>query len=124
MLQNHGGSSGKLRVFILAPTGLASININGTTISSAFGIPCCAELYPLDSNTLASLRNEFSEVQLIIVDNISKVSEKVFYQIHQRLIEIYQSGFISWLFAAKDLHLRANLSEFSRGFDEDCLLTP
>lgn len=88
MLQNDGGSLGKLRVFIFA-----SININGTTISPAFGIPYCAELYPLDSNTLASLRNRFSEVQLIIVDNISKVSEKVFYQIHQRLIEIYQSGY-------------------------------
>ena len=37
LLQYHGGSPEKPRVLILAPTGVASININGTAIHSAFG---------------------------------------------------------------------------------------
>ena len=51
------------------------------------------------------------------MDNISKVSEKVFYQIHQRLIEIYQSGFISWLFAAKD----CTWEQIYQSFHEDLM---
>ena len=78
LLQRHGGSMEKSRVLILAPTGVASININGKTIHSALGLPCPGKLCQLDSNTLASLRNKFSEVQLIIVDEISMVSVKVF----------------------------------------------
>ena len=73
----------------MTPTDVASVNISGTTIHSAFGLPCRRKLYPLDSNTLAPLRNKFSKVQLIISDEISMVSKKVFYQIHQRLIEIF-----------------------------------
>ena len=78
MLQYHGTSTDNPRVLIVAPTGVASININGITIH-----------YALNSNTLASLRNKFSEVQLIIVGAISMLSKKVFYQIHQRLIKIF-----------------------------------
>ena len=83
LLQYHGGSLEKSQFLILAPTGVASININGTITHSAFGLPCHAKLYPLHSNTFASLRNKFSEVQLLIVDEISMVSKMVFYQIYQ-----------------------------------------
>ena len=44
LLQHHGGSLGKSRVLILAPTGVASININGKTIHSAFGLRCPGKL--------------------------------------------------------------------------------
>ena len=36
----HGVSPEKPRVMLLAPTGVASFNINGTTLHSAFGLPC------------------------------------------------------------------------------------
>ena len=36
---------------------MASFNINGTTIHSAFGLTFSGKLYSLDSNTIASLRN-------------------------------------------------------------------
>ena len=90
LLQYHGTSPVKPRVLILAPTGVASINVNGTTIHSALNLPCRGKLYPLDANTLATLRNRFSEVKLIIIDEISMVSKKVLYQIHQCLIEIFR----------------------------------
>ena len=36
----HDVSLEKPRVMLLAPNGVASININGTTLHSAFGLPC------------------------------------------------------------------------------------
>ena len=66
LLQYPGGYPEKPRVLILASTGVASINVNGTTVQSVLDFPCCGRLFPLDSNTLAAFRNKYSEVQLII----------------------------------------------------------
>ena len=90
LLQYHDTSSEKPRVLILAPTGVASINVNGTTIHSALNLPCRGKLYPLDANTLETLRNRFPEMKLITIDEISMVSKKVLYQINQCLIEIFK----------------------------------
>ena len=83
-------SRSKPRVFLLAPTGVSSININGITIYSSFGLPCQGPLYPLSNNVLDSLRNKSAEVELIVIDEISMVSQKVFFQVHQRMIEIFR----------------------------------
>ena len=74
---------------ILAATGVASINVNGTTVHSAFDLPCRGKLFPLDSNSLAALRNKYAEVELIILNEISMVSKKAFHQMHCLLIEIF-----------------------------------
>ena len=57
LLQFHNGSLEKSVVLILAPTGIAGINDNGTTVHSALGLPCRGKPFPLDSNTLAALKN-------------------------------------------------------------------
>ena len=101
VLQYHGGSPDKKRVLILTPTGVASINVNGITRHSGLSIPCRRKFYPLDCNSITSLRNKYSEVQLIIIDEISIVSKKLFYQIHQRLVEIFNVPNI--LFAGKSV---------------------
>ena len=101
VLQYHGGSPDKPRVLVLAPTGVASINVNGITIHSALSIPCRGKFYFLDCNSITFLRNKFSEVQLIIIDEISMVSKKLFYQIHQRLVKIFNVSTI--LFAGKSV---------------------
>ena len=59
VLQYHGGSPDKQRVLNLAPTGVTSINVNGITIHSAFSITCRGKFYPLDYNSITSLRNKF-----------------------------------------------------------------
>ena len=100
VLLYHGTNPEKPRVLLLAPTGVASININGTTLHSAFGLPCEGSFYPLNNKTLDSLRTKLSEVQLIIIDEISMVSKKVFYQVHQRMIEIFK---VQQPFAGKSL---------------------
>ena len=76
-------------MFILEPTGVESINVNDTTVHSPLDLPCREKFFPFDSNSLAALRNKYAEVDLIILNEISMVYKKVFYQIHRRLIEIF-----------------------------------
>ena len=79
LLLRHGGSPEKARILLLAPTGVAAININGTTIHSGLCIPCRGTCYPLNDKNRVSLRNKLSEVQMIIIDEISMVSSKLFF---------------------------------------------
>ena len=83
------GDADKPRILILAPTGVAAINFNGTTIHSGLGINVGSKLYPLNDQQRAALRNKLSEVRLIIIDEISMVSSVLFYQVNQRLNEIF-----------------------------------
>ena len=78
----RSGDSGKPRALLLAPTGVPAININGNTIHSGLYIPCRGNLLPLNNVNKAELRNKYSEVELVIIDEISMVSGKSFYQIH------------------------------------------
>ena len=73
-------------MLILALTGNASINVNGTTVHSVLGLPCRGKLFFSASNTLTALRKKYAEVELIILDEISMVSKKLLYQMHRRLI--------------------------------------
>ena len=45
LLQYHGGSPGNSQMLILAPTGVASINVNGATVHSALVLPCRGKLF-------------------------------------------------------------------------------
>ena len=47
------------------------------------------QLYPLNDQQRAALKNKLSEVRLIIKDKISMVSSVLFYQVNQRLNDIF-----------------------------------
>ena len=79
----------KSQELLLAPTGVAAVNIDGTTIHSGLGINCKGQFYPLNGKQKASLQNQLSEVMLLIIDEISVVSQTLFYQINLWLIEIF-----------------------------------
>ncbi|XP_057316777.1 uncharacterized protein LOC130657796 [Hydractinia symbiolongicarpus] len=82
----------KPKVFLVAPTGVAAININGTTIHTAFGIPVGhfgKNLPRLNDKRRTTLRNKLSELKASIVDEISMVSNLQLFYIHLRLIEIF-----------------------------------
>ena len=85
----NGGSPDKIRVLLLAPTRVAAANIDGTTIHSGLDINCKEKFYPLNDNQRVNLPNKLSEVKLLITDEISMVSQTLFYQINLRLIEIF-----------------------------------
>ena len=61
------GDADKPRILLLAPTGVAAININGATIHSGLGINVQNKLYPLNDQQRAALSNKLSEVRLIII---------------------------------------------------------
>lgn len=116
-LQFHGSSTDKPRVSVLAPTGVGSIS--GMIIYSTLGIPFPARLCLLHSNTLASLRNEPSDVQLITVDEISMVSKKCLYQIHQLLIKFFNVPNI--LFAGKSILVVGDLYQSTTWSCDACI---
>ena len=89
LLSFKGGDPEKPRILILAPAGMAAINIDGTTIHTALGINVGHKLSPLNDRQRGILRNKLSEIKFIIIDEISMVSSVLFYQVHQRLNDIF-----------------------------------
>ena len=69
-------------VLLSAPTGVAAININGTTINAALAIP------KNTGDTLPAM----SELKLLLIDEISVVSNTALHHIHQRLKEIFTTS--------------------------------
>ena len=76
----------------MAPKGVAAVNINGATINTALGIPATKDNdIPKLSNTLRNkLHLMYSELEAVIIDEISMVSNIRLYQIHCRLCEIFK----------------------------------
>ena len=87
LLSFKGGHPEKPRILIIAPTGVADTNIDGTTIHTALGTNFGHKLYSLNYCERGNLRNKFSEIKLIITDEIFMVSSVLFYQVYQRLNE-------------------------------------
>ena len=65
-------------------------------------------MFPVSNKNRALLRNKYSEVQLIIIDEISMVPSKLLFQVHQRLIEIFESS-SNIAFAGKSVILCGDL---------------
>ena len=88
----YSGSPDKPKVLILSPTGVVAININGTTINSGLSIPPYLNGYtlprPSDSER-GRFRNLYSEVLVVLIDEISMVSNICLLYIHKRLCEIF-----------------------------------
>ena len=88
----YSGSPDKPKVLILAPTGVAAININGTTINSGLSIPPYVNGYTLprlSDSERGRLRNLYSEVLVVLIDEISMVSDIRLLHIYKRLCEIF-----------------------------------
>ena len=81
------------KVLIMAPTGKAAFNAQGTTIHAAFHIPANQKLQdykPLSYDTLNTYRMKYRELEWILVDEISMVSNDLWKYVHLRLQEIKQ----------------------------------
>ena len=80
-------------VLLLAPTGVAAININGTTINTGLGIPkeTGAYLPAICDQRKTQYRLALKELKLIIVDEVSMVGNVTLLHIHQRLSDIFGS---------------------------------
>ena len=78
-------------VLLMAPTGVAAVNISGTTVNTGLAIPKHAgiNLPPLPDQKKTLLRLSLSELKLLIIDEISMISNNRLLHIHQRLKEIF-----------------------------------
>lgn len=80
-----GENQEKSRILLLIPTGVAAINIDGTTVHTHLGINVGGKMCPLKDRQKAALSNKISELRLLIIDEISIVFNVLFHQVHQRL---------------------------------------
>ena len=85
----HSKEPDKPRVLLLGSTCIFAVDIGGTTIHSGLGIKPGAKFLDLRDKMKASLRNELSEVKMVIIDEFSMVSSDLFFQINARLPEIF-----------------------------------
>ena len=92
-LSYHAKDPEKCRVKNCAPTGIAACNVDGNTLHSEFGIPVgnFGKTIPkLSDKKRSALRNKLSELHLLIVDEISMVSNKMLLlYLLQRLVQIF-----------------------------------
>jgi hypothetical protein len=80
-----------LSVLLMAPTGVAAININGTTVNTALAIPreCGNNVPAMSDQRRTQMRLSLAELKLIIINEISMISNMGLLHIHQRLKEIF-----------------------------------
>jgi len=82
-------------VVVAAPTGKAAFNVFGMTLHCTFKLPPnqnSDKLCNLDSSKLNTLRCKLLHVKLFIIDEISMVSNRQFYDIDQRLRQIFATS--------------------------------
>ena len=96
----HATSNPELpSVLLMDPTGVSAINIGGTTVNTTLAIPKeTGDNLPATSDKKKTqMRLSLSELKLIIIDEISMVSNTTLLHIHQRLKDMFGS-FASQLF--------------------------
>ena len=80
-------------VLLTAPTGTAAFTVGGYTIHSALKVPrklpnCPSEIKDLAPDQANTLQVKLSNLQLLIIDEVSMVNRRVFHCIHKRLRQI------------------------------------
>ena len=78
-------------VVVAAPTCVAAFNIDGHTLHSLFSLPTRGEFKDLDGERLTKLQQAFSEVNYLIIDEMSMVERKTFVQVDRRLRQAFTS---------------------------------
>lgn len=72
----------------VAPTGVAAANISGSTLHSAFSFSFGSSYESLSDKQRDLKRNEFKNLKILIIDEISMINSDLLYKLHLRLGEI------------------------------------
>lgn len=84
-------------ILLTAPTGCTAYNIGGSTLHSAFNLPVQhpksfftskSSCNPLSAARRDQLQSDYSNLEYLVIDEISMVSNNMFHFVHQRLEEI------------------------------------
>ncbi|XP_060603693.1 uncharacterized protein LOC132756597 [Ruditapes philippinarum] len=84
----EGENTDDIRVLLCAYTGKAAFNINGSTISSAFKQKYKQSDQTLTCDSLNTFRSKYRDLSVVIIDEISMVSNTMMSFINQRLQEL------------------------------------
>jgi hypothetical protein len=84
-------------VHVAAPTGMAAVNIGGTTMHTLLSFPVNDQkgklrshrLTPLTRTGLRLFRERCGGMQLLIIDEVSMVSAQMLWWVHTRLGELF-----------------------------------
>ena len=90
----HGPEDPDKPVLLLAPTRVAAINIGGNTINSGLAISkniFGEHVGPPSDERKSTLRTKLSNLKLLVIDEMSMVSNLMLQYIHERLKEIYST---------------------------------
>ena len=77
-------------LLLLAPTGVATFNINALPIHSALRIPINTML-PLEGQALANLQERILHIRYVLIDEMSFIGPKLLSNIDSRLCEVFPS---------------------------------
>ena len=107
----YSGTPDQKKILLLAPTGVAALNIDGTTIHLGLGINQNCNTYSMGKLSEAlkyKLRCDYLEIIVVVIDEISMVSNIRLHQTHKGVCEI--SGCSETIpFAGKTVILIGNL---------------
>ena len=84
----EGENADDVRVLLCAYTGKAAFNINGSTICSAFKQKYKQSDQTLTCDSLNTFRSKYKNLSVVIIDEISMVSNSMLSFINQRLQEL------------------------------------
>ena len=88
MLYQPGDDINLPYVIVVAPTGMAACQIDGSTIHSTFKFGFGNSYQKLSAKTRDLLTDQFRNVAVIIIDEISMLSADMFFNLSRRLSEI------------------------------------
>lgn len=94
-VQVPGKDPTRIKVLLCASTGVAAFNIGGCTLHQAFGLPFNqykGSLPRLNESTRNKFASQFSDPDLIIIDEISMMSMEQLFQVDERLRQIFKSS--------------------------------
>ena len=92
LMSYHAGDAEKVKVMMIALTGVAAVNVDGATIHSAMGIPVGnfrQSIPKLNDKNKSKLRNLLSSLKVILIDEVSMVDQFLIIHVHQRLTEVF-----------------------------------
>lgn len=77
------------KVRVVAPTGVAAFNIDGSTLHSLLSLPVKGDFKDLEGDHLNKLQQSLQSMEYLIIDEISMVGRKLFGQVDKRLRQIF-----------------------------------
>ena len=80
------------KIAIVAPTGVAAFNVNGSTIHNLLKIFPNKEFEPLKGESLLALQEKFKEIKYLVLEEISMIGRRMLGKIDARLRQAFPSS--------------------------------